>query len=253
MRIHLQRTARYLEMPVSLEIILPSRMGGQPMKSLYLLHDYGGNRMEWLVKTCLSQYVEGKNLAVIMPDGNNRYFANPPDGHLYGAYLARELPEYLEEIFPLSRKGKDRMIAGAGMGGYGALRAFLASPGIYCAVAAWNPHLDLDHLYGEGLSTDARYTFGEKDTWRESEHDLLWLAKQTWKDRENDAGTMLLQWQKGWRDGRLAWELADVCQATGRDVTAEELEWRADTKHVWEFYGEMLRRWLWGQEDGRTH
>ena len=74
------------------------------------------------------RYVTGMNLAVIMVDGNNRYFVNPPDGHNYGEYVTKELPVYLEELLPISKKRKDRMIAGGGMGGYGALRAFLAEP-----------------------------------------------------------------------------------------------------------------------------
>ena len=106
MQMHLQRTAGTLEMPVAVEIILPDRISEEPMKSLYLLHDYGGNRMQWNQRTALERYVTGMNLAVIMIDGNNRYFANPLDGHNYGEYLTRELPDYLEELLPLSKKQK---------------------------------------------------------------------------------------------------------------------------------------------------
>lgn len=257
MQMHLQRTAGTLEMPVAVEIILPDRISEEPMKSLYLLHDYGGNRMQWNQRTALERYVTGMNLAVIMIDGNNRYFANPLDGHNYGEYLTRELPDYLEELLPLSKKQKDRMIAGGGMGGYGALRACLAEPERYGEAIAWNPHLDMEKLYEKKLSPDLSYTFGTMETWNDSDNNLFYLAgtKSRRGQKGSGAGRIRIQWECGWRDLEKARDLAKICRENGRDVILSEKPDGRDgaEKDIWEFYDQVLCQWLsekkkeWGE------
>lgn len=246
MQMHLQTMARTLEMPVAVEIILPDQISDEPMKSLYLLHDYGGNRMQWNQKTALERYVTGMNLAVIMVDGNNRYFVNPPDGHNYGEYVTKELPVYLEELLPISKKRKDRMIVGGGMGGYGALRAFLAEPENYGEAAAWNPHLGMEKRYEKHLSPDLRYTFGERKAWKNSGNDLFYLAEQHKGQNGSVMGKIRIQWESGWADREEAERLAELCRKNGNDVMASEETVRKDgpVSDVWEFYDQMLCRWL---------
>ncbi len=242
MQIQLQRTAECLEMPVTLDIILPEQMGKEPLKSLYLLHDYGGNRMEWLLKTSLIRYVERMNVAVILPDGNNRYFINPEDGHKYADYITKELPEYLSQILPLSKKSCDQIIAGGGMGGYGAIRAFLDNPGQYGEAVVWNPHLNLDRLYEERISPDARYTFGEMGVWRNTEMDPFYLAV---KADGKKAGILKIQWESGWKDAKEALELAQVCQNRGWNIfSSEEREWNTKYQEQWTFFDAMLQQWM---------
>ena len=70
-----------LQMPVVLDVLLPQGHGGY--KVLYLLHGAGGDHASWLLKSRIADYVEGANLAIIMPSGNNKFYVNNIDGKDY--------------------------------------------------------------------------------------------------------------------------------------------------------------------------
>ena len=93
-----------------------------PYRSLYLLHGMMGNRHEWVEKSMLVHYINNKNIAVIMPSGeNSMYIDNLDTLELYSHFLGKELVQFTRKILPLSNKKKDTYIAGFSMGGYGAL------------------------------------------------------------------------------------------------------------------------------------
>lgn len=92
-------------------------------QTLYLLHGSYGGYIDWTLNTNIARYAQEKCLAVVMPDGENSGYNTLQSGD-YKKYIAEELPQFLELIFPLSRERENRFIAGLSMGGYGA--AFLA-------------------------------------------------------------------------------------------------------------------------------
>ena len=59
--------SKSLNMPVMLDVLMPQGHGGY--KTLYLLHGAGGDHACWTLKTRIADYVEGKNIAVVMPSG----------------------------------------------------------------------------------------------------------------------------------------------------------------------------------------
>ena len=95
----------------------------KPFKTLYLLHGIFGNHTDWVTNTRIQKWAEAKNLAVVMPAGDNAFYLDyPQTGNLYGEFIGRELVEMTRRMFPLSRKREDTFIGGLSMGGYGALR-----------------------------------------------------------------------------------------------------------------------------------
>ena len=68
-------------MPVMLDVLMPQGHGGY--KTLYLLHGAGGDHACWTLKTRIADYVEGKDIAVVMPSGNNRFYVNNVNGKDY--------------------------------------------------------------------------------------------------------------------------------------------------------------------------
>lgn len=95
----------------------------KPFKTLYLLHGLFGNYTDWLSGTRIQRLAEAKNLAVVMPSGDNSFYLDQPDsGNNYGEYIGRELVEITRKMFPLSHDRKDTYIGGLSMGGYGAIR-----------------------------------------------------------------------------------------------------------------------------------
>lgn len=118
---------------VTIKVVLPvdkiAKMNGEmpytpeKFKTLYLLHGMLGNHSDWIDGTRIQRWAQEKNLAVVMPAGENRFYVdNPREGAYFGEYIGRELVEMTRRMFPLSHKRKDTFIAGLSMGGYGAIR-----------------------------------------------------------------------------------------------------------------------------------
>jgi Predicted esterase len=116
---------------------LPPRYAGGPWPTLYLLHGYSGSRNDWLKNSPIEQLAAQYGLAVIMPDGGNRFWIdNPQTGIHAGEMLGRELIEVTRGMFQLSDKREDTLIGGLSMGGYGALRNGLKYHDTFSAILA---------------------------------------------------------------------------------------------------------------------
>lgn len=124
--------ALFREVPVN--VILPvdrfdadtnSYLNGKDhkYKTLYLLHGLLGNYTDWISQTRIQKWAEEKNLAVVMPSGDNAfYFNSRTPWNDYGTFIGEELVDVTRRMFPLSEKREDTFIAGLSMGGFGALR-----------------------------------------------------------------------------------------------------------------------------------
>ncbi len=115
-----------INMPVMLDILLPQQ--SKECKTLYLLHGMGGDRESWLLRSRVADYAEEKQIAVVMPSGNNKFFINNRNGKAYQQFITEELPAQMELWFGVSKKAQDRFIAGADMGGFGAVLAAAENP-----------------------------------------------------------------------------------------------------------------------------
>lgn len=116
---------------VEVQVILPvDKMNfagggqqGKKYKTLYLLHGLLGSNIDWISGTCIQRWAEAKNLAVVMPSGENSFYIDHAlPNSAYGTFVGRELPTMMRKTFPLSDRREDTFIGGLSMGGYGALR-----------------------------------------------------------------------------------------------------------------------------------
>ena len=125
--------SRSLMRTVPLHVILPvdkisfetmdyANRKDQKFKTLYLLHGIFGNYTDWVSGTRIQRWAEEKNLAVVMPSGDNAFYINTNMPTFdYEQFIAKELVDVTRRMFPLSDKREDTFIAGLSMGGYGAL------------------------------------------------------------------------------------------------------------------------------------
>ena len=120
-----------LQRTVPLQVILPvdklTPDGRLPapkkFKTLYLLHGFLGNYTDWVSGTRIQRWAEERDLAVVMPSGDNAFYVDSPNPvNRYGQFIGQELVEVTRRMFPLSTKREDTFIGGLSMGGYGALR-----------------------------------------------------------------------------------------------------------------------------------
>lgn len=124
----------------------------KPFKTLYLLHGIFGNYTDWVTNTRIQKWAEKKNLAVVMPSGDNAFYVDDPaGGNLYGQFIGQELVDITRRMFPLSRKREDTYIAGLSMGGYGAVHNGLKYHETFSHIATLSGAL---HLFEENMIDD---------------------------------------------------------------------------------------------------
>lgn len=101
----------------------PERPADMPYKTLFLLNGIYGNNTDWVCASDVFELAQERNLVVIMPAGENRFYVdNAATGEAYGRFIGEELVERMRRMFPLSRDREDTYICGLSMGGYGAIR-----------------------------------------------------------------------------------------------------------------------------------
>ncbi len=182
-----------LDVRTTVNVILPQRSRperlqakGSKFRTLYLLHGYSDDHTAWQRWTSIERYVEGKDLAVVMPAVNNSFYTDMVHGQKYFTYLAQELPVLLREILPLSAKRQDTFVAGLSMGGYGAFKLALSRPETYAAAASLSGAVDIcqdalqvhpeDPGNAEWIAR-MKTTFGDLERVPGSRHDLFALAE----------------------------------------------------------------------------
>lgn len=152
---------------VDITLLLPSMSPcdmGNPEKThkiqakypvLYLLHGHGNDYMTWNRFTSVERYAEERRIAVVTVSVGNKGYMNAEYGENYYEFVSKELPEFVTANFPISDRREDTYIAGASMGGYGALAHALGHPERYRAVGAFSPAVvwegDLEQRIGHKM------------------------------------------------------------------------------------------------------
>ena len=136
---------------------------------LYLLHGHGNDYMVWHRYTSIDRYAEEKRIAVVTFTVGNIPYVNGDLGMNYYDFLEKELPDFVENYFPISNKPEERYIAGLSMGGYGSLIHGLQNPERYSAIGAFSPAVftkeDLTNRPRDGMPTSVMpdtYTVAEE-------------------------------------------------------------------------------------------
>ena len=86
----------------------PPRFAPGPWPTLYLLHGFSGSRNDWLRNSRIEMLAGMYGIAVIMPDGDNRFYLdNPVTGENCGVMIGEELVQVTRGMFNLSGKRED--------------------------------------------------------------------------------------------------------------------------------------------------
>ena len=206
-------------------------------KTLYLLHGLLGNYTDWISKTRIQQWAEEKNLAVVMPSGDNAfYFKSRTPWNDYETFIGEELPEITRKMFPLSDKREDTFLAGLSMGGYGAIRNGTVFSDNFSHIAGLSSALhifdDLSEEANLGLFDNIEKASKTNLNPRVAVHELLVNNKEIPKfylacGRQDD----LLKANIDFRD---------FLKENGADVTWDE----EDAGHDWDFWDSQIKKVL---------
>ncbi|MCM1217421.1 MAG: alpha/beta hydrolase-fold protein [Lachnospiraceae bacterium] len=121
---------------VTFQIIIPNDLPKEwmevnphyqrPMKTLFLLHGFSGNNMDWMLGSLVNELAGNYNLAVVCPAGENAFYLDGPQtGRKYASYVGEELVQYVRNTFGLAKEMEDTYIGGLSMGGFGAIHTAL--------------------------------------------------------------------------------------------------------------------------------
>lgn len=158
----------------------------KPFKTLYLLHGVFGSEYDWLSNTRIQSLASDRNLAVIMPAGENKFYNNHADSFdCFGDYVGQELVEVTRSMFHLSDKPEDTYIAGLSMGGYGATVSGLRYPETFgyvgafsCAYIGDDYPSDPDNHFILQSRSFHESNFGPEENYRGSDNDIYALARE---------------------------------------------------------------------------
>lgn len=234
------------------KIAIPDKAGqerrdsGGLFKTLYLLHGVFGSQMDWVSGTSIQRWAEEKNLAVVMPSGENMFYLDQPKMHnYYGRFIGEELVELTRRMFPLSRKKEDTFIGGLSMGGYGALHNGLVYHDTFGSIASLSGANAFEYpsstlFYGSREHLELLY--GSLEEAQKSDKNTDWLFNQCGREGRTDQKIYLAC---GTEDTLLnrnrAW--AAQLEKIGFDVTYEE----GPGGHEWDFWNRYIKHvvdWL---------
>ncbi len=145
---------------------MPPRPEGKRFKTLYLLHGVFGSYIDWVNGTRIQRWAEEKDLAVVMPSGDNAFYVDRPGSmNNYGQFVGKELVELTRRMFPLSHEREDTFIGGLSMGGYGAMRNGLKYSDTFGYIVSLSGAL---HVESIAARTDDRGSFLESRSYGEA-------------------------------------------------------------------------------------
>lgn len=184
--------SRYLQRNVILTAVIPvDKMDGDklakrrqgPYRTVYLLHGLFGRDYDWIDNTHVVQTAEARDIALIMPSGEDGLYLDKPEiNEWHGKFISEELVEVTRRLFPLSRKREDTALAGISIGAYTALINGLLRPDRFGSIIALSGAFMRDRVLeaaGSRSQRKRRYYerfFGDLDTVMGSEKDYLELA-----------------------------------------------------------------------------
>ncbi|MFN2512568.1 MAG: alpha/beta hydrolase [Pyrinomonadaceae bacterium] len=130
-------------------VVLPPRYGFIPSRGirypvLYLLHGWSGDYNSWTRQTALLQHAAEYQMIIVTPEGGNGWYTDSArvSSDQYETYVVRELIADVDSRFRTIADRRGRSIAGASMGGYGALKFGFKHPEKFSFAASMSGALD---------------------------------------------------------------------------------------------------------------
>ncbi len=255
---HVNFFSEVLGLCCEVDVILPQKLQGIGMEGssakkrypvLWLLHGASDDHTIWQRRTSIERYVSELGLAVVMPAVNLSFYTNMVYGPRYFDYIAEELPQIMQDFFPISGKREDNFICGLSMGGYGAMKVGLTKAENYSAIGcfsagnfvyrdAGNSH-KLNDRPGRPSLNMAVFGVEDMSELKNTEHDLFYLARKNL----DEGKTLPRIFHTCGKDDFLidnARLTAEWFKNTSYDYTYLE----GAGAHTWEYWDEWIQKYL---------
>ncbi|NLW78560.1 MAG: prolyl oligopeptidase family serine peptidase [Ruminococcaceae bacterium] len=114
-----------------------------------LLHGMGHSGAAWMNASAACRYAADNGYILVAPFGDNYFYTDGAYSLPFLTAITEGLPAQLRRIFNLPAQREKNFIAGASMGGYGAMLAALSRPDLYAAVGSFSGSLDFYRMMDE--------------------------------------------------------------------------------------------------------
>ena len=152
---------------------------------IYLLHGWAGHYSDWVTRTNIADYAAPYRFIVVMPEGNDGWYTDGATvaSDKYESYVLQELIPEVQRRYRTIESRYGRAIAGLSMGGYGALKFGLKSPGTFAfagslsgalAATTWTEE-DLKSF--KGINDSLIAAFGPSDSPQRKANDIFEIAR----------------------------------------------------------------------------
>ncbi|QDK97505.1 S-formylglutathione hydrolase [Acinetobacter tandoii] len=174
-----------LKCSMNFAIYIPEHAAGEKLPVLYWLSGLTCTEQNFITKAGAQQFAAAHKIIIVAPDTSPRgedvanddaYDLGQGAGFYLNAtqepwaknyqmydYIVKELPELIENKFPVNEK---RAIFGHSMGGHGALTIALKNPERYSSVSAFSP-IVAPMQVPWGTKAFTAYLGDDKNTWKE--------------------------------------------------------------------------------------
>lgn len=219
----------------------------RPFKTLYLLHGIYGGEYDWLTGSRIKRWAQERNLAVIMPAGENKFYSDiEGSGDNFASYIGEDLVDFTRTMFRLSEKREDTYIAGLSMGGAGALLTGLRYPETFGNIGAFSSALVLEEYPEDdnvvGLKDRRSYyetILGMKESFKGGRNDYWALAQKLVIEGEQKPSVYM---SCGRQDGLIEKNrrFSKYLKELGFTIDYNE----EDGAHEWDFWDRQLLKFL---------
>ena len=152
---------------------------------LYLLHGWAGHYSDWAMRTNVADYAAQYRIIVVMPEGNDGWYTDSATiaSDKYESYILQELIPDVQRHYRTIESRYGRGIGGLSMGGYGAVKFGLKSPGTFAfagslsgalAATTWTEN-DLKSF--KGINNSLLAAFGARDSPQRKANDIFEIAR----------------------------------------------------------------------------
>ena len=247
---HIDFYSEALKRDVPLNVILPVEKSdwdwtAEKYQTLYLLNGLKKDCNEWLTYSRIYDYARRWQLAVVMPSGDNSFYVDSllPNND-YDDFVGREIVAFTRNVLPLSSAREDTFIAGASMGGFGALRIGLHYADTFSSIGGFSPAIHFFELpkghpaQGSVFGEDA--VFGDMDTARASDKNPRVLVERILSTPGMEMPRIFLVC--GLQDGLLTADRSfrDFLISRGIEVNY----WEGPGQHDFDFWDPLLPTFL---------
>lgn len=231
-------------------VILPGDYGTSATRYpvLYLLHGWAAHYADWSTRTNVADYASQYRMIVVMPEGNDGWYSDSATiaTDKYESYILQELIPDVQRRYRTIESRYGRGIAGLSMGGYGALKFGLKSPGTFAfagslsgalAATTWTED-DLKAFKGINVSLVA--AFGSGDAPQRKANDIFEITRGISATRA--AALPYFYFDCGTEDFFLAANEQFAALLTEKKIAHEFRE--LPGTHSWQYWDQQVRELL---------